>query len=88
MMTGLSSVALGISLPVLIPIIVKGEANLYYAMLAFAGNFVGTMISPMHLCLIVTKNYFKADIGKIYKMPILPLMIIVLVVLMLVIINT
>lgn len=87
-MTGLSSATLGISLPLLIPIIVKGEVNLYYAMLAFAGNFVGIMISPMHLCLVVTKNYFKADIGKIYKMLILPLMIIVLVALMLVMINT
>jgi len=88
-MTGLSPAALGISLPVLIPIIiVKGEANLYYAMLAYAGNFVGIMISPMHLCLVVTKNYFKADIGKIYKMLILPLIIIVLVTIMLVIINT
>ena len=87
-LTGLSSAALGISIPVLIPIIVQGEVNLYYAMLAFTGSFVGVMISPMHLCLVVTKNYFKANMGKIYKMLIPPLIIIILVALMLVIINT
>ncbi len=88
MMTGLSTAALGIGLPVLFPIIIQGEANLYYAMLAFTGSFVGVMISPMHLCLVVTKNYFKADMGKIYKMLILPLAIITLSALVLVIVRT
>ncbi|HDK27488.1 MAG TPA: DUF401 family protein [Candidatus Atribacteria bacterium] len=87
-LTGLNFATLGISIPVLIPIIVQGEVNLYYAMLAFTGNFVGVMISPMHLCLVVTKNYFKANMGRIYKILIPPLIIIILVALMLVIINT
>jgi len=87
-LTGLCCAALGISIPVLISIFVQGVVNLYYAMLAFTGNFVGAMISPMHLCLVVTKSYFKANMGKIYKMLIPPLIIIVLVAFMLVIINT
>ena len=87
-MTGLSTAALGIGLPVLLPIIIQGEANLYYAMLAFTGSFVGVMISPMHLCLVVTRNYFKADMRKIYKMLILPLIIISLSALALVIVRT
>ena len=87
-MTGLGTAALGIGLPVLLPIIIQGEANLYYAMLAFTGSFVGVMISPMHLCLVVTRNYFKADMGKIYKMLILPLIIISLSALALVMVRT
>jgi len=88
-MTGLGTAALGIGLPVLLPIIiVQGETNLYYAMLAFTGSFSGVMISPMHLCLVVTKNYFKVDMGKIYKMLILPLIITTLSALVLVIIKT
>ena len=87
-MTGLGTAALGIGLPVLLPIIIQGEANLYYAMLAFTGSFVGVMISPMHLCLVVTRNYFNADMGKIYKMLILPLTIISLSALALVIGRT
>lgn len=87
-MTGLGTAALGIGLPVLLPIIIQGEANLYYAMLAFTGSFVGVMISPMHLCLVVTRNYFKADMRKIYKMLTLPLIIISLSALALVIVRT
>jgi len=87
-MTGLGIAALGIGLPILLPIIVQGEANLYYAMLAFTGSFTGVMISPMHLCLVVTNDYFKADAVKIYKMLILPLMIISLSALILVIVGT
>ena len=86
-MTGLGTAALGIGLPVLLPIIVQGEANLYYAMLVFTGSFAGVMISPMHLCLVVTRNYFKADMGKIYKMLILPLTIIILSALVLVMVR-
>jgi len=86
-MTGLSTAALGIGLPVLLPVIIQGEANLYYAMLAFTGSFVGVMISPMHLCLVVTRNYFKADMGKMYKMLILPLIIISLSALALVMVR-
>jgi len=49
---------------------------------------VGVMISPMHLCLVVTKDYFKADMGKIYKMLILPLVVITSISLILVIVKT
>ncbi len=88
-MTGIGIAALGIGLPVLLPIIiVQVETNLYYAMLAFTGSFSGVMISPMHLCLAVTKNYFKADMGKIYKILILPLIIVTLSALVLAIVRT
>ncbi|MDD5013738.1 MAG: DUF401 family protein, partial [Atribacterota bacterium] len=76
--TGISSAAIGIGLPILLPIIVQGEANLYYAMLAFTGSFIGVMLSPVHLCLVVSRNYFKSDLNQIYKMLILPLLIIAL----------
>jgi len=86
-MTGIGTAAVGIGLPVLLPIIIQGEPNLYYAMLAFTGSFVGVMISPMHLCLVVTRNYFKADMGKIYKMLILPIIIIILSALVLAVVQ-
>jgi len=87
-MTGVTTAAIGIGLPVLLPIIIQGEANLYYAMLAFTGNYIGVMISPMHLCLVVTKNYFKVDMGKVYKILILPLAIITLSAFILVMVRT
>ena len=79
MITGIGAAAIGIGLPILLPIIVQGEANLYYAMLAYTGSFLGVMLSPMHLCLVVTRDYFKSDLNRIYKMLILPLAIIALI---------
>jgi hypothetical protein len=57
-------------------------------MFAFVGGYMGHMLSPMHLCLVITNDYFKADVGKIYKILILPLIIISLSALVLVIART
>jgi len=86
--TGISSAAIGIGIPILLPIIVQGEVNLYYAMLTYTGAFMGVMLSPVHLCLVVTRNYFKSDLNQIYKMLILPLTIITLIALILVTVRT
>ncbi|MBE0425102.1 MAG: DUF401 family protein [Nitrospirae bacterium] len=34
---------------------------------AFAAGFLGVLLSPVHICLILTKEYFKADLWGIYK---------------------
>lgn len=89
MLTGITPAIVGIGFPVLLPFIVsQGEVNLNYAMFAFVGGYMGHMLSPMHLCLVVTNDYFKADTGKIYKMLIPPLIIISLSALILVIVRT
>lgn len=89
MLTGITSAVAGIGFPVLMPfIVVQGEVNLNYAMFAFVGGYMGHLLSPMHLCLVVTSDYFKVDIGKIYKMLILPVIILSLSALILVIVRT
>ena len=88
-LTGITSAVVGIGFPVLLPFIVtQGEVNLNYAMFAFVGGYMGHMLSPMHLCLVVTNDYFKADVGKIYKMLIPFLLIMILSALILVIART
>ena len=72
MITGLTPAAIGLGIPILLPIIMPGEINYYYAMFAYSAVFTGAMLSPMHLCLVVTRNYFKSDLNKIYKMLIFP----------------
>ncbi len=34
---------------------------------AFAAGYVGVLLSPVHVCLILTREYFKADMLLIYK---------------------
>lgn len=35
--------------------------------LAFAAGFLGVLISPVHLCLVLTREYFKADMTGVYR---------------------
>jgi hypothetical protein len=35
--------------------------------LAFAGGISGDLLSPFHLCLILTKDYFRADLKGVYR---------------------
>lgn len=36
-------------------------------MLVFGAGFLGVMISPMHLCLALTAEYFNANLNKVYR---------------------
>jgi integral membrane protein (TIGR00529 family) len=66
--TGMISAAVGISFPLLHPIIVGNAVHLNYAVFAFTGGFVGMLLSPLHLCLALTKDYFQAQWGSLYRM--------------------
>ena len=66
--TGMISAAVGISFPLLHPIIVGNAVHLNYAVFAFTGGFVGMLLSPLHLCLALTKDYFQAQWGPLYRM--------------------
>ncbi len=87
LLTGINSAFVGIAFPLLLPLMVKSEPNLTYAMFAYAAGFAGVLLSPFHLCLIVTKEYFQADFKKLYKLLPLPVAFVVLVALLIVGLN-
>lgn len=64
-LTGITVGFVGSSFPLLINL--SNGAHLNEITLAFASGFVGVLLSPVHLCLVLTKEYFKADIWGIYK---------------------
>jgi integral membrane protein (TIGR00529 family) len=66
--TGMISAAVGISFPLLQPVIVGNAVHLNYAVFAFAGGLAGMLLSPLHLCLALTKDYFQAQWGPLYRM--------------------
>jgi hypothetical protein len=43
-----------------------------YLMLAYASGFCGVLLSPLHLCLVLTKDYFKAELRKVYGILLAP----------------
>ena len=85
--TGITSAFVGMAFPLLLPFMVKSQPNLTYAMFAYAGGFAGVLLSPFHLCLILSREYFKADFKKLYKLLSLPVVFVVLVALLIVGLN-
>ena len=67
-LTGMTSAFVAISYPVLFSFLSPNGINYGYMMLAYGAGFAGVMLSPVHLCLVVTKDYFKASFRKIYGM--------------------
>ncbi|MDD5426884.1 MAG: DUF401 family protein [candidate division Zixibacteria bacterium] len=41
-------------------------------LLAFLSGYIGMMLSPTHLCLIVTNEYFKSDLIKVLRKLLIP----------------
>jgi integral membrane protein (TIGR00529 family) len=65
LLTGLTVGFVGSTFPLLISI--AGGASVPAISMAFAAGFIGVLLSPVHLCLILTKEYFKADLWGIYR---------------------
>lgn len=76
MITGYSNAVVGLSFPILYPFFQASAHPLGYLMLAYGAGFCGALLSPMHACLIMTQEYFRADLNQIYRLLILPVSIV------------
>lgn len=65
-MTGLTVAFVGITFPILMPLMGGDAPSLGLLSLAFGSGFTGVMISPVHLCLVLTREYFGADMSRVY----------------------
>jgi len=68
LMTGMTIAPIAIGFPILIPLFQSDPNFLNYMMLAFASGISGDLLSPFHLCLVLTRDYFKADLGGVYRL--------------------
>ena len=68
LMSGLGAAAFAIGFPIVLPLMGQSPVDLDMAMWAWAGGFLGVMMSPVHLCLALTQEYFEADWGVVYRM--------------------
>jgi len=62
--TGSVSVTVAVSFPILRPF--AGSTPATYAMLAYAASFVSYMTSPIHLCQLLTCQYFSVRPWKVF----------------------
>ena len=71
-MTGLTVGYVGITFPLLLPLMGGATPSPALVALAFSSGFAGVMLSPVHLCYVLTCEYFHADIAKVYHRLFLP----------------
>jgi integral membrane protein (TIGR00529 family) len=66
--TGFSMAFVGVALPLLVPYIVfNSEVNSFALLLAYTSGMMGVLLSPLHLCLILSAEFFKASLARVYK---------------------
>lgn len=65
LLTGHSVGFVGTTFPILINI--SGGAAMADISIAFAAGFAGVLLSPVHLCLVLTREYFKAELWGVYR---------------------
>ena len=70
LVTGLTLGFAGISFPLVVGLIAtpgSGLSPLSALTLAYGCGYMGMMLSPVHLCLLVTKDYFGSSLCSIYR---------------------
>ncbi|QGP91452.1 hypothetical protein MGLY_07850 [Neomoorella glycerini] len=71
MLTGLTVAYVGIAFPIVMAA-AGGQMNLPLTVFIFIAGFTGNMLTPMHLCLALTVDFFKADLRKVLRMMVGP----------------
>lgn len=71
--SGTPTMGVGIIIPLLLPLLTSiGVSNIT---IIFAGIVSGYTWSPIHLCLILTNQYYRSDLNKVYKYLIPPIIV-------------
>jgi hypothetical protein len=78
LLTGMVSAYIGLGYSLLSGLLYQPVLNPGYIMLASMSGFAGMMLSPAHLCLVVTNEYFGSDILKVMRTLALPLLLLAL----------
>jgi len=68
--SGLTIAFVGTTFPILIVLIQSfggQQFMLGYMMLGLASGFVGVLVSPLHLCFLLSNQYFGTTLGAVYR---------------------
>ena len=68
--TGIAIGFVGSSFPLVVALVHSaglGDQMGAYCVLAYGFGYMGMMVSPIHLCLLLTRQYWKAPLQPIYR---------------------
>jgi integral membrane protein (TIGR00529 family) len=74
--SGITIAFVGATFPIVISLIQgmgQGHLMLPYMMLALASGFMGVLLSPLHLCLLLSNEYFETSLVPVYRHMRIPL---------------
>jgi hypothetical protein len=66
-LTGYNSAYIAIAFPIFYPLIQPLPNYLYLALYAYVIGFAGILVSPVHLCLALTNEFFEAPLASVYR---------------------
>ncbi|UCF79727.1 MAG: DUF401 family protein [Candidatus Eiseniibacteriota bacterium] len=72
LLTGIAQAFVGVAFPVVLPFVLASSSPVSAVAVAYAGGFLGVLLSPVHLCLILTHHYFGAALGRVYQLMLFP----------------
>ncbi len=73
LLTSVTYVYVALAFPLVVALVPNGGDPRPFLVLAFCFGFLGCLFSPLHLCLLLTKEYFQADFKPIYRDLIAPI---------------
>jgi hypothetical protein len=78
-LTGVNTAYIAIAFPVLLPLIQSLPNYFYLSLYIYVIGFAGILVSPLHLCLVLTNEYFGASLLEVYRYMAIPIFVMIAV---------
>jgi hypothetical protein len=78
--SGITIAFVGAAFPILISLVDSfGQSHLLpaYMMLGLVSGFAGVLVSPLHLCMLLSNEYFATRPEAVYRLMLLPCLILI-----------
>jgi len=75
LVSGITIAFVGTTFPILISLIHASPAShalLPYLILSLVSGFVGVLYSPLHVCLLLSNEYFETSMDQVYRHLLIP----------------
>ena len=76
-LTGVNTAYIAIAFPVLLPLIQHLPNYFYLSLYIYVVGFAGILVSPLHLCLVLTNEYFGASLLDVYRYMAIPIFLMI-----------
>ena len=76
-LTGINTAYIAIAFPVLLPLIQHLPNYFYLSLYIYVIGYAGILVSPLHLCLVLTNEYFGVSLLDVYRYMAVPIIVMI-----------